>query len=235
MKSAASIADLCGPAAKPAGDVRRTVIVLILGIETSCDETGVALYDTGATPGVPARGLLAHALHSQVAMHADYGGVVPELASRDHIRRVLPLVHTVLRDSAAQRGGHRRQSPTPRAPAWPARCWSAPPSPAAWPSRSAFRPSAFIIWKRICSRRCCLATRRAFRSSPCWCPVDILSSCGSTASAATPCSAKHSTTRPAKRSTRPRNCSDSAIPAGRRSRDWRSAATRNASSCRGRC
>jgi len=76
--------------------------VLILGIETSCDETGVALYDTGAPPGVPARGLLAHALHSQVAMHADYGGVVPELASRDHIRRVLPLVHTILRDSAAK-------------------------------------------------------------------------------------------------------------------------------------
>ncbi len=76
--------------------------MLILGIETSCDETGVALYDTGAPPGVPARGLLAHALHSQVAMHADYGGVVPELASRDHIRRVLPLVHTILRDSAVR-------------------------------------------------------------------------------------------------------------------------------------
>ena len=61
----------------------------ILGIETSCDETGVALYDTG-------RGLLADALHSQVAMHAEYGGVVPELASRDHIRRVLPLARQVL-------------------------------------------------------------------------------------------------------------------------------------------
>ncbi|HSN44865.1 MAG TPA: tRNA (adenosine(37)-N6)-threonylcarbamoyltransferase complex transferase subunit TsaD, partial [Casimicrobiaceae bacterium] len=53
----------------------------VLGIETSCDETGLAVYDT-------ARGLLAHALHSQTAMHADYGGVVPELASRDHVRRV---------------------------------------------------------------------------------------------------------------------------------------------------
>jgi N6-L-threonylcarbamoyladenine synthase len=63
--------------------------MLVLGIETSCDETGVALYDTG-------RGLLSHALHSQIAMHADYGGVVPELASRDHIRRVLPLTHEVL-------------------------------------------------------------------------------------------------------------------------------------------
>jgi len=57
--------------------------MLILGIETSCDETGIALFDSE-------RGLLAHALHSQIAMHEEYGGVVPELASRDHIRRVLP-------------------------------------------------------------------------------------------------------------------------------------------------
>src|SRR5688500_2182289 len=63
--------------------------MLVLGIETSCDETGVALYDTE-------RGLLAHALHSQVAMHADYGGVVPELASRDHIRRLVPLTREIL-------------------------------------------------------------------------------------------------------------------------------------------
>jgi len=59
--------------------------MLILGIESSCDETGIALYDSEA-------GLLSHALHSQVAMHAEYGGVVPELASRDHIRRVVPLL-----------------------------------------------------------------------------------------------------------------------------------------------
>lgn len=61
----------------------------VLGIETSCDETGLAVYDT-------ARGLLAHALHSQVAMHEPYGGVVPELASRDHIRRVVPLTERVV-------------------------------------------------------------------------------------------------------------------------------------------
>ncbi len=61
----------------------------ILGIETSCDETGIALYDTE-------QGLLAHALFSQVALHQEYGGVVPELASRDHIRRVLPLTRQVL-------------------------------------------------------------------------------------------------------------------------------------------
>ena len=61
----------------------------VLGIETSCDETGLAVYDT-------ARGLLAHALHSQIALHEAYGGVVPELASRDHIRRVVPLAERVL-------------------------------------------------------------------------------------------------------------------------------------------
>ena len=65
----------------------------VLGIESSCDETGVALVDAG-TAGVPR--LLAEALHTQAAMHADYGGVVPELASRDHIRRVLPLMRQVM-------------------------------------------------------------------------------------------------------------------------------------------
>jgi len=64
--------------------------MLILGIETSCDETGLALYDTGSG------GLLAHAVHSQVAMHEAYGGVVPELASRDHVRRLVPLTRDVL-------------------------------------------------------------------------------------------------------------------------------------------
>jgi N6-L-threonylcarbamoyladenine synthase len=66
--------------------------MIVLGIETSCDETGIALYSTE-------QGLLAHALHSQIKMHAEYGGVVPELASRDHIRRVLPLTEKVLHDT----------------------------------------------------------------------------------------------------------------------------------------
>lgn len=65
---------------------------LILGIESSCDETGIALYHSE-------RGLLAHALHTQVAMHNEYGGVVPELASRDHIRRVLPLIRAVKKEA----------------------------------------------------------------------------------------------------------------------------------------
>ena len=69
--------------------IRYDDIMLILGIESSCDETGVALYDTEA-------GLLAHKLYSQAAMHAEYGGVVPELASRDHIRKTLPLITALL-------------------------------------------------------------------------------------------------------------------------------------------
>ncbi len=68
--------------------------MLVLGIESSCDETGVALVDA-AQSGAPR--LLSHALHSQIAMHQAYGGVVPELASRDHIRRVLPLTKEVMR------------------------------------------------------------------------------------------------------------------------------------------
>ncbi|MFC2991258.1 tRNA (adenosine(37)-N6)-threonylcarbamoyltransferase complex transferase subunit TsaD [Halomonas tibetensis] len=68
----------------------------VLGIETSCDETGVALFDTE-------RGLVADALYSQIAMHAEYGGVVPELASRDHTRRLLPLIQQVLDEAGLSR------------------------------------------------------------------------------------------------------------------------------------
>jgi N6-L-threonylcarbamoyladenine synthase len=70
--------------------------MLTLGIETSCDETGVALFDSVRGQPRPIDGLLAHALYSQVGMHERFGGVVPELASRDHIRRVLPLTRQVL-------------------------------------------------------------------------------------------------------------------------------------------
>ena len=67
----------------------------VLGIETSCDETGVAVYDRE-------RGLLAHTLYSQIRMHADYGGVVPELASRDHVRKLVPLVRETLAQGGLQ-------------------------------------------------------------------------------------------------------------------------------------
>ena len=70
--------------------------MLVLGLETSCDETGVALFDTE-------RGLIGQALHSQVDLHAVYGGVVPEIASRDHIRRLLPLIQGVLNEASIER------------------------------------------------------------------------------------------------------------------------------------
>ncbi|MCF6236132.1 MAG: tRNA (adenosine(37)-N6)-threonylcarbamoyltransferase complex transferase subunit TsaD [Gammaproteobacteria bacterium] len=64
----------------------------ILGIETSCDETGIAIYDAS-------QGIMAHVLHSQIALHAEYGGVVPELASRDHIRKTIPLIKQVMKEA----------------------------------------------------------------------------------------------------------------------------------------
>jgi N6-L-threonylcarbamoyladenine synthase len=123
--------------------------MLVLGIESSCDETGLALYDTE-------RGLLAHALHSQIAMHREYGGVVPELASRDHIRRALPLLEEVLERSGAARGDID------------AIAYTQGPGLA-----GTSRLSAFIIWKAICCRRCSSTSRRRFRSSRCWCRADI--------------------------------------------------------------
>jgi len=66
--------------------------MLILGIESSCDETGIALFDTN-------KGLLAHELYSQIDVHADYGGVVPELASRDHVRKTIPLIKKVMAEA----------------------------------------------------------------------------------------------------------------------------------------
>jgi len=70
--------------------------VKVLGIETSCDETGVAIYDTQ-------QGLLSHVLYSQIALHEEYGGVVPELASRDHIRKLLPLIQESLDQAGLQK------------------------------------------------------------------------------------------------------------------------------------
>ncbi len=70
--------------------------MIVLGIESSCDETGLAVYDSE-------QGLLAHVLHSQVEVHAEYGGVVPELASRDHIRYLLPLAETVLAEAGVDK------------------------------------------------------------------------------------------------------------------------------------
>ena len=70
--------------------------MLVLGIETSCDETGLAVYDSE-------RGLLAHTLYSQVKLHAEYGGVVPELASRDHVRKILPMLNKAMEQAAVDK------------------------------------------------------------------------------------------------------------------------------------
>ena len=70
--------------------------MIVLGIESSCDETGLAIYDTE-------KGLLAHVLHTQVALHGEYGGVVPELASRDHVRYLLPLAKQVLEKAGVKK------------------------------------------------------------------------------------------------------------------------------------
>ncbi len=84
----------CMIAARP-GPVQDSAM-RVLGIESSCDETGVAVYDTGIGG---AAGLRAHAVYSQIALHAEYGGVVPELASRDHVRKLLPLIRQTLAEA----------------------------------------------------------------------------------------------------------------------------------------
>ena len=88
------IASTVAPKAAGAGSAAtaRAARTAVLGIETSCDETGVAVYDLES-------GLRAHALYSQIALHAEYGGVVPELASRDHVRKLLPLIRQTLAES----------------------------------------------------------------------------------------------------------------------------------------
>ncbi len=95
-----SVLDRVGPAARALRLLKGFALpgagMRVLGIETSCDETGIAVYDGR-------RGLLAHALYSQTAIHADYGGVVPELASRDHVRKTLPLILETLAKAGLQR------------------------------------------------------------------------------------------------------------------------------------
>ncbi len=121
--------------------------MIVLGIETSCDETGIAIYDSE-------HGLLSHVLHSQVALHADYGGVVPELASRDHIRYLLPLIRQALaagRNPAKSAGWHclYRRPGADRGVDVGCMRWAV-----AWPGRWAFRRWKCTTWKAICWHRC---------------------------------------------------------------------------------
>ncbi|QGV85322.1 tRNA (adenosine(37)-N6)-threonylcarbamoyltransferase complex transferase subunit TsaD [Klebsiella pneumoniae] len=98
----------------------------VLGIETSCDETGIAIYDDQ-------QGLLANQLYSQVKLHADYGGVVPELASRDHVRKTVPLIQAALKEAGLTAKDIDAVAYT-AGPAWSARCWSGRPLAGRWPS-----------------------------------------------------------------------------------------------------
>ena len=190
--------------------------MLVLGLETSCDETGVALDSE--------RGLLADALFSQIDLHRVYGGVVPELASRDHVKRMLPLIRQVLAEAGREAGRSTR---------WPIRrpgrsvpCWLVRPVLRRWRWPGACRRSVCITWKVICWRRCSKRSLRRFRSSPCWCLAGIRSWCVWMASAATSCSANRWTMPLARRSTRPPSSWACATRADRRSHGWPSRARR---------
>ena len=118
----------------------------VLGIETSCDETGIAIYDDK-------KGLLANQLYSQVKLHADYGGVVPELASRDHVRKTVPLIQAALKEAGLTASDIDAVAYT-AGPGRSARCWSAQPSGVRWHLPGMCRPFLYTIWKGICWRRC---------------------------------------------------------------------------------
>ena len=200
--------------------------MLVLGLETSCDETGVALYDSE-------RGLLADALFSQIDLHRAYGGVVPELASRDHVKRMLPLIRQVL-EEAGRTAQDIDAIAIPPAPAWSGPCWWALRAPRRWPLPGRFRPWAYTTWKVICWRQCSRSSRRSFRSSLCWCRAAIPSWCGWMASVVTPCSASRWTMRLARPSTRPPRCSGWSIRVARRLRVWLNVAYQDGWSSRGR-
>lgn len=132
----------------------------IIGIETSCDETGIAIYDDE-------KGLLSHKLYSQVKLHADYGGVVPELASRDHVKKTIPLIKAAMAEANVTPqdldgvaftagpglvGALLVGATIGRSLAY---AWDVP----------AVR---FITWKGIFLLRCWKRIRRRFRLSLCW-------------------------------------------------------------------
>jgi len=134
----------------------------VLSIETSCDETGVALYD-----GAAGR-LLAHAVHSQVPVHAEFGGVVPELASRDHVARPCRWWPRC----CAGPGSTARPSmrwPTPAAPADRRPAGRPRPSGAAWPGPWACRRSPCTTWRATCWPPCSSPSPPNFPSWPCSC------------------------------------------------------------------
>jgi len=121
--------------------------VLILGIETSCDETGVALYDAAAGR------LLGHVVHSQVEMHQAYGGVVPELASRDHVRRLVPLARGLLARTGREVAELGAIAYT-QGPGLVGALLVGASFAHALAAASAYRPSASITSRATCCRPC---------------------------------------------------------------------------------
>jgi N6-L-threonylcarbamoyladenine synthase len=181
----------------------------VLGIETSCDETGIAVYDDQT-------GLLANQLYSQVKLHADYGGVVPELASRDHVRKTVPLIQAALKeanltpadiDGVAYTAGPGLVgallvgATVGRALAF---AWNVPAVPVHHMEGHLLAPM--------------------LEDNPPALPASVSMHCW----------ASRSTMPPAKRSTKPPSCSAWIIPAGRCCRRWRSRARRGVSPSRGR-
>ncbi|MDF9775505.1 glycoprotease/Kae1 family metallohydrolase [Pseudomonas baetica] len=171
--------------------------MLVLGLETSCDETGVALYDSE-------RGLLADALFSQIDLHRAYGGVVPELASRDHVKRMLPLIRQVLAeadcvpteiDAIAYTAGPGLVG----ALLVGASCAQALAFAWGIPALGVHHMEGHLLAPMLESQ-----PRRNFRSSLCWCRVVIRNWFRSTQLVSTRSWARPWMTPPAKRSTRRR-------------------------------
>ena len=126
----------------------------ILGIETSCDETGVAIYDED-------KGLIANQLYTQIALHADYGGVVPELASRDHIRKTAPLIKTALAEAnltADQIDGIAYTS----GPGLVGALLVGATMRVHWLMPGMCPLLVYTTWKVICLRQCLMKTDRTF-------------------------------------------------------------------------
>ena len=192
---------------------------LILGIESSCDETAAAVVRAGEQ-------VYSNVVASQIALHANYGGVVPELASREHLRNIVPVVREAVREAGCSLCATSAPSPSPKAPASPARCWSASPTPRRWPTASnvpligvnhleghihavlmearqrADAPMELPLLALVVSgghTHLYLATQKQPREAP-----------GATRTSAAP-----STTPPARPTTRSPSCSASATPAAR--------------------
>jgi len=201
--------------------------MIVLGVESSCDETGLALYDTE-------RGLLSHALHSQVAMHEEYGGVVPELASRDHIRRALPLLEQTLKDAGIAKGDIDAIAYT-QGPGL-AGALLVGSSVACSLALALDKPVLGVHHLEGHLLSPLLATDR-----PAFPFIALLVSGGHTQLMRVDgvgrytLLAKPWTTPPAKPSTNRPSCSVSVIRAGRRFRAWRNSAIRAPTRCRARC